>query len=140
MRHHPRVEVGESREKSSPGPALALGVQREGASQRQAVAKERPKAPNQKVRREIVEDLVNRAVRFQVADIVHPRPVQVLLELFRHLSLEGEVVASTTDGATPYVVVRVAGLTDAVIVPLAKTSAFFDDEGSPLGVPAAAGG
>jgi hypothetical protein len=87
-----------------------------------------------------VDELVNRTVRFQVADVVHPRPVQVLLELFQHLSLEGEVVASTSDGATPYLVVRVAGLADAVIVPLAKTSAFFEDEGTALRAQAVAGG
>ncbi len=87
-----------------------------------------------------MDDAVNRTVRFQVADVVHPRPVQVLLELFQHLSLEGEVVASTSDGATPFVVVRVAGLTDAVIVPLEKTTAFFDDEGAAVATPAATAG
>jgi hypothetical protein len=54
------------------------------------------------------------------------------MELFQHLSLEGEVVACTTDGATPYLVVRVAGLAEAVIVPQEKTSAFFEDEGASL--------
>jgi hypothetical protein len=71
-----------------------------------------------------------------VGDIIHPRPVQVLMELFRHLNLEGEVVARTTDGETPYLVVRVMGLSEAVIVPLAKTSAFFEDEGAVLAAPA----
>jgi hypothetical protein len=79
-------------------------------------------------------------VRFGVGDVVHPRPVQVLLELFRQLCLEGEVVATTTDGQTPYAVVRVAGLSEAVIVPLAKTSDFFDDEGSALAAPVVAHG
>jgi len=71
-------------------------------------------------------------VRFQVADVVHPRPVQVLTELFHRLSLEGEVVATTTDGATPYLVVRVPGLTEAVIVPTEKAADFFADDGAVL--------
>jgi len=87
-----------------------------------------------------VAEIANRTVRFQVGDVVHPRPVQVLLELFQHLSLEGEVVASTTDGELPYVVVRVAGLAEAVIVPLEKTTAFFEDEGAALLASAAASG
>jgi len=79
-----------------------------------------------------VAEIANRTVRFQVGDVVHPRPVQVLLELFQHLSLEGEVVASTTDGELPYLVVRVAGLAEAVIVPLEKTLNCFEDEGAAL--------
>ncbi len=79
-----------------------------------------------------MDELPPRTVRFQVADVVHPRPVQVLTELFHHLSLEGEVVATTTDGATPYVVVRVLGLSEAVIVPTEKTADFFVDEGAAL--------
>ena len=79
-----------------------------------------------------MDDLSHRSVRFRVGDVVHPRPVQVLLELFRHLSLEGEVVTTTTDGEAPYLVVRVAGLTEAVIVPRDKTTAFFESEGAPL--------
>jgi hypothetical protein len=75
-----------------------------------------------------------------VGDVVHPRPVQVLTELFRDLSLEGEVVASTTDGQTTYVVVRVADLPEPVIVPLAKTAAFFEDDGAALAMPAGACG
>jgi hypothetical protein len=72
-----------------------------------------------------VDDLTNRTVCFQVGDVVHPRPVQVLTEQFRDLSQEGEVVTSTKDGETTYVVVRVAGLSEPVIVPLARTTAFF---------------
>jgi hypothetical protein len=59
-------------------------------------------------------------VRFLVADVIHPRPTQVLMELFRHLDLEGEVVGETTDGRTPFLVVRVPRLSEAVIVPLDK--------------------
>jgi hypothetical protein len=82
-----------------------------------------------------MDDPSNKTVRFRVGDVVHPRPVQVLMELFQHLSLEGEVVAATSDGATPYLVVRVAGLAEAVIVPLEKTSAFFESDGAPLAAP-----
>jgi hypothetical protein len=83
----------------------------------------------------IVDNLLNRTVRFQVGDVVHPRPVQVLMELFRQLNLEGEVVASTTDGDTAYLVVRVIGLSEAIIVPLAKTANFFKDDGAALATP-----
>ncbi len=77
-----------------------------------------------------MNDSPQKTVRFRVGDVVHPRPVQVLLELFRHLRLEGEVVASTTDGETPYLVVRVQGLADVVIVPLQKTSLFSQEDES----------
>jgi hypothetical protein len=75
-----------------------------------------------------VDDRSDQTVRFRVGDVVHPRPMQILLELFRQLSLEGEIVASTTDGDTRYLVVRVRGLSEAVIVPVAKTLPNFDDE------------
>ncbi len=77
----------------------------------------------------------NRTVRFRVGDVVHPRPVQLLLELFRALDLEGEVVATTTDGQAPYLVVRVNGLSEAVIVPQEKASDFFEDDGAALAAP-----
>jgi serine/threonine protein kinase len=60
-----------------------------------------------------------KTIRFLVGDVVHPRPMQVLTELFHHLSLEGEVVAATTsDSETSYLVVRVTGLADPIIVPV----------------------
>jgi hypothetical protein len=62
----------------------------------------------------------HQTVRFLVGDVIHPRPTQVLMELFRHLDLEGEVVAETTDGEARFLVVRVPRLPEAVIVPLAK--------------------
>jgi hypothetical protein len=62
------------------------------------------------------------------------------MELFCHLPLEGQVVASTTDGETAYLVVRVDGLSEAVIVPLAKTAGFFEDDGAALAAPAVTGG
>ena len=79
-----------------------------------------------------MDETPHRTVRFRVGDVVHPRPVQVLLELFRHLSLEGEVVTTTSDGELPYLVVRVAGLSEAVIVPQEKTTTFFEPDGAPL--------
>lgn len=59
-------------------------------------------------------------VRFLVRDVIHPRPTQVLMELFRNLDLEGEVVAETTDGEARFLVVRVPRLSEAVIIPLAR--------------------
>jgi hypothetical protein len=82
----------------------------------------------------------HKVVRFRVGDLVHPRPVQVLLELFQHLSLEGEVVTTTSDGELPHFVVRVAGLSEAVIVPQEKASDFFETEGAPLLASASAAG
>jgi hypothetical protein len=60
-------------------------------------------------------------VRFLVSDLIHPHPTRVLEEMFQNLSLEGEVAARTTDGEAPFLIVRVQGLTDPVIVPLSKT-------------------
>jgi hypothetical protein len=60
-------------------------------------------------------------VRFLVTDLIHPHPARVLLEMFQKLDLEGEVAAGTTDGEAPFLVVRVAGLSQPVIVPLDKT-------------------
>ncbi|HKI30883.1 MAG TPA: hypothetical protein VKA46_03385 [Gemmataceae bacterium] len=68
-----------------------------------------------------MENTPPKMVRFRVADLIHPHPARVLMELFEGLNLEGEVAAGTTDGETPYLVVRVAGLADPVIVPLDKT-------------------
>ncbi len=62
-----------------------------------------------------------RRVRFRIADLIHPHPGRVLLELFQHRTLEGEVAAETSDGEAPYLIVRVAGLNEPVIVPLHKT-------------------
>ena len=56
-------------------------------------------------------------VRFKVADVVHPRPTQVLMELFRERFLEGQVLGETTDGEAHFFVVRVQGVAEPVIVP-----------------------
>ena len=60
-------------------------------------------------------------VRFLLSDLIHPHPSRVLAEMFQNLSLEGEVAARTSDGEGPYLLVRVEGLAEPVIVPLDKT-------------------
>ena len=61
-------------------------------------------------------------VEFQIADIVHPQLDQVLAELYEKNYLEGEVVAVTDDGVNPksLLVLRVLGIKEPVIVPVAK--------------------
>jgi hypothetical protein len=75
-----------------------------------------------------VQNAPQTAVRFQVTDVVHPRPSQLLAELFGHVSLQGQVVALTTAGDTRYLVCRVAGLEDAVIVPAEKAATMVGAE------------
>jgi hypothetical protein len=58
-----------------------------------------------------------------VGDVIHPRPVEILMKLFADYSLDGEVVAETSDGHTPFFVIRVPGLAEAVIVRVTKTTA-----------------
>jgi hypothetical protein len=67
-----------------------------------------------------MEPSLPKTVQFQVSDLIHPHPARVLMELFEHLTLEGEVAASTSDGEGSFLVVRVARLADPVIVPLGK--------------------
>jgi hypothetical protein len=64
-------------------------------------------------------------VRFLVRDIVHPRPVEVLYELYEKDCLQGEVLALTDDGQEPeaFMVVQVRGLREPVIVPAGKVGA-----------------
>ena len=45
------------------------------------------------------------------------------MQLFANYPLYGEVVAETSDGNTPFLVVRVPGLLEPIIVPVAKTTA-----------------
>jgi hypothetical protein len=68
-----------------------------------------------------VNNVPRQKVRFRITDLIHPHPARVLLELFRDLRLEGEVADQTNDGDTPFLVVRVDGLSETVIVPLDKT-------------------
>lgn len=67
-----------------------------------------------------MDEFLNNTVQFQVRDVIHPRPTEVLMELFRTLTLEGQVVAETTDGESDFLVVRVKGLKEALIIPLAR--------------------
>jgi hypothetical protein len=62
-----------------------------------------------------------RKVRFVVTSLIHPHPERVLLEIFRDHELEGEVEALTDDGEAPFLVVRVPGVREPVIVPFDKT-------------------
>jgi hypothetical protein len=64
-------------------------------------------------------------VQFRVGDIIHPYPVEVLCQLYEKNALRGEVIAVTDDGCQPagFLVVRVPGLAEPIIVPAQKTSA-----------------
>ena len=61
-------------------------------------------------------------VQFQVRDIVHPTPAAVLSELYGDDFLQGEVVGFTNDGrlTSRYVVVRVPGVSELIIVPAGR--------------------
>jgi hypothetical protein len=57
-------------------------------------------------------------VQFLAGDIIHPPPAQVLCALYEKNPLQGEIVAVTDDGGlNEYLVVRVSGLSEPVIVP-----------------------
>ena len=60
-------------------------------------------------------------VEFQIKDIVHPDPVQVLSALYEQCQVHGEIVAVTNGGDEPcYLVIKVSGLNEPVIVPKGK--------------------
>ena len=61
-------------------------------------------------------------VHFLARDIIHPRPAEVLYELYHKHSLQGEVIALTDDGREPdgFMVIRVRGLSEPVIVPTGR--------------------
>jgi len=60
-------------------------------------------------------------VGFQIKDIVHPDPVHVLSALYEQRQVQGEIVAVTNGGREPcFLVVKVCGLNEAVIVPKGK--------------------
>ncbi len=69
-----------------------------------------------------MNDLAQSRVRFLVGDVIHPRPVEILMTLFADYPLDGEIVAKTSDGDTPFLVVRVPGLPEPVVVPVGKTT------------------
>ena len=64
-------------------------------------------------------ELLESTVQFRVCDLVHPRQSEVLRELYGRTRLEGDVLAVTDDGlgAARYLVVRVPGVSEPVIVP-----------------------
>jgi len=66
-----------------------------------------------------MNQVIDSTVQFQVCDLVHPRLSEVLRELYGQNRLEGEVVAVTDDGlgTARYLVVRVRGVSEPVIVP-----------------------
>jgi hypothetical protein len=72
---------------------------------------------------------------FLVRDIIHPRPVEVLYELYEKNCLQGEVIALTDDGQEPegFMVVQVRGLSEPVIVPAGKVGAFSEPVESSAG-------
>lgn len=74
------------------------------------------------------------SVRFQVKDILHPCPVQVLCDLYGESHLEGEVVlvAGNVEKAG-YLMIQVRGLSEPVLVPARQTAPLSPDE--PLLVP-----
>jgi hypothetical protein len=59
-------------------------------------------------------------VQFLVSDIIHPRPAEVLSQLYGNNCLRGEVIATTDDGheSQLFLVVRVPNLGEPVIVPV----------------------
>jgi len=59
-------------------------------------------------------------VNFLVRDVIHPHPVEVLVELFQDCPLQGDVIATTNDGreSNTYLVVRVPNLSEPVIIPV----------------------
>jgi hypothetical protein len=67
--------------------------------------------------------LVNSTVFFRLLDVHHPKPAEVMHQLNAHTCLQGEVLAVTNDGRSPdrYLVVRVDGLPDPVLVPVVKS-------------------
>lgn len=75
------------------------------------------------------------SVRFQVKDILHPCPVQVLCDLYGESQLEGEVILVTgkAEKENGYLVIQVPGLSEPVLVPVRHTASIPPDE--PLLVP-----
>jgi hypothetical protein len=61
-------------------------------------------------------------IQFLVKDIIHPRPDEVLCELYSKSRVQGEVVAVTDDGREPVMLVKVRGLSELVLVPTRKAS------------------
>jgi hypothetical protein len=69
---------------------------------------------------ESLADLRNRWVHFKVRDVYIPDPQQVLAELYGNDILQGKVLDLTQNRASdqPFVVVKVDGLKEPLIIPL----------------------
>jgi hypothetical protein len=63
-------------------------------------------------------------IRFPLHAAIHPSPLEILCQLYGHESLQGEVLARTQAGDEPeqFLVVKIAGLDEPVIVPARKVS------------------
>jgi hypothetical protein len=63
------------------------------------------------------------SVKFRITDAIHPRPEQILLELFGGRCLQGQVVAES-DGLADerFVVLRVDGLSEPVVLRVEATT------------------
>lgn len=59
-------------------------------------------------------------VQFWLQDATHPTAEELLRELFGGTVLEGEVIAHTDDGREAFLVVRVAGVEQPVLLPAHK--------------------
>lgn len=63
---------------------------------------------------------VGNTVDFDVRDTYFPTPAEVLMQKFGDRILQGEVTDFTCGGGTTFVVLRVRGVRDLVIVPRSR--------------------
>jgi hypothetical protein len=68
-------------------------------------------------------------VKFRVEDVLHPSCPEVLWELFRGRYLQGELMAVTDDGRGPanFLVLKVQGIHEPVLLPAEKALPFFEN-------------
>jgi hypothetical protein len=59
-------------------------------------------------------------VQFRLQDATHPTAEELLRELFGNTVLEGDFVTHTDDGREAFLVVRVAGVEQPVLLPARK--------------------
>lgn len=71
--------------------------------------------------------LINQVVHFRICDVYLPEPVAVLQELYGEQLLQGTVLDVTESGQPDgsFVVVRVEGVADPVIVPTVRVQVSF---------------
>ena len=67
-------------------------------------------------------ELRNRRIHFHISDVYVPEPAEILRELHGHDLLQGRVVDFSDRGSDrhAFAVVEVAGLSNLVVVPIAK--------------------